>query len=84
MKLSVKILKELGAKAVIIKGGHLEGDKAIDILLENNNFHMETCEKINIEKEVHGTGCIFSSALTTFLAMVYNYYNAFIKAQKII
>lgn len=81
MKLSAKILRELGAKGVIIKGGHIEGDKVIDILLENDNFYIEIREKIITEKEVHGTGCNFSSALTTFLAMGYDYYNAFLKAK---
>ncbi len=81
MKLSAKILKELGVKAVIIKGGHFKDKNAMDILLENDNFYIETSKKIKMEKEVHGTGCIFSSALTTFLAFGYDYYNAFKKAK---
>lgn len=81
MKLSSKIIKEFGVKVVIIKGGHLEGENAIDILFERDNFYIETSKKINMEKEVHGTGCIFSSALTTFLALGYDYYNAFKKAK---
>ncbi|MGB9857355.1 MAG: bifunctional hydroxymethylpyrimidine kinase/phosphomethylpyrimidine kinase [Dictyoglomaceae bacterium] len=84
MKNSAQNLRELGAKAVIIKGGHLEGEDAIDILLENDKFYVETCKKINAEREVHGTGCTFSSAMATFLAMNYDYYHAFVKARKYI
>ncbi|MCS7201417.1 MAG: bifunctional hydroxymethylpyrimidine kinase/phosphomethylpyrimidine kinase [Dictyoglomus sp.] len=83
-KLSAKILRELGAKTVVIKGGHWEGEKIIDILFKDNNFYIKSSKRINTEKEVHGTGCTFSSALATFLAMGYDYYSAFLKTKNYI
>lgn len=55
----------LGAKFVVIKGGHLKG-KAIDLLFDGAN-HIEF-ESARIEtKNTHGTGCTFASAIATFL-----------------
>ena len=57
-------LKEFGPENVIITGGHLERTAA-DIFY-NGKFHYMTSKKI--EGEFHGTGCVFSSAITAFLA----------------
>lgn len=56
----------MGAKFVVIKGGHLKG-KAIDLLYDGAS-HIEF-ENERIEtKNTHGTGCTFASAIATFLA----------------
>jgi hydroxymethylpyrimidine/phosphomethylpyrimidine kinase len=57
----------LGVKNVLIKGGHLEGGKAIDILFDGKNFHTFESERIDT-KNTHGTGCTISSAITAELA----------------
>ncbi len=59
----------LGAKNVLIKGGHLEGD-AIDYLYDGNAFLTYTTKRIQT-KNTHGTGCTLSSAITANLAKEY-------------
>lgn len=56
----------MGAKFVVIKGGHLEG-KAIDLLYDGANYIEFENPKIET-KNTHGTGCTFASAIATLLA----------------
>ncbi|MDP2969459.1 MAG: bifunctional hydroxymethylpyrimidine kinase/phosphomethylpyrimidine kinase [Deltaproteobacteria bacterium] len=57
---------ELGAKNVVVKGGHLKG-RAIDILFDGTNY--AEIESLRIKtKNTHGTGCTFASAIATLLA----------------
>lgn len=55
-----------GPKAVLIKGGHLEGDPN-DLLYDGQDFHLFKGERIHT-KNVHGTGCTLSSAIAANLA----------------
>ena len=79
MKAAVVILKEFGCHAVIITGGHLEG-KAVDMLFDGKEFL--SLENKRLEGEFHGTGCLFSSAITACLALGYDMNEAFIKAKE--
>ncbi len=64
-KAAHRILK-LGAKHVVVKGGHLRG-KAIDLLYDGKRY--EEIEGRRIEtRNTHGTGCTFASAIATLLA----------------
>ena len=56
----------LGAKNVVIKGGHLKGN-AIDILFDGENYTEIEGPRIKT-KNTHGTGCTFASAIATLLA----------------
>jgi hydroxymethylpyrimidine/phosphomethylpyrimidine kinase len=56
----------LGAKNVVVKGGHLKG-KAIDILFDGKNYTEIESPRIKT-KNTHGTGCTFASAIATLLA----------------
>ncbi|MDY6985824.1 MAG: bifunctional hydroxymethylpyrimidine kinase/phosphomethylpyrimidine kinase [Candidatus Thermoplasmatota archaeon] len=60
-------IHEMGAKNVIIKGGHLTGDKSTDLLYDGNDF--TAIEGIRVKtKNTHGTGCTFSAAIAASLA----------------
>ena len=67
MKAAAKIIFDLGAKNVMIKGGHLIGG-AVDVLYDGRDFHEFPFERIST-KDTHGTGCTFSAALATGLAL---------------
>jgi hydroxymethylpyrimidine/phosphomethylpyrimidine kinase len=58
-------LVEMGAHAVVVKGGHL--DRPVDILFEGGEMIHLAADKVKVEN-THGTGCAFSSALTAQLA----------------
>ena len=60
-------IASLGAEAVVVKGGHLEGDRAVDVLYVDGTLTRYEAERIE-SKCTHGTGCTFSAALTAYLA----------------
>ena len=57
----------LGAKNVLIKGGHLKSKKMHDILINKNEIKIFTSKK-HKTKNTHGTGCTLSSAIATYLS----------------
>jgi len=59
-----KLIK-LGAKNVLIKGGHLKSKKVEDIFLNKRDFKVFVNLRYNT-RNTHGTGCTLSSAITTF------------------
>jgi hydroxymethylpyrimidine/phosphomethylpyrimidine kinase len=69
MKDAAKMITTLGAKSVVVKGGHLEGD-AVDVFFDGVTFSHLKSGRIHT-KNTHGTGCTFSSAVTAFIARNY-------------
>jgi len=61
---TAKILKNMGPEVVVITGGHLEGI-ALDLYYDGE-FHDVESEKVG--GEYHGTGCVFSAAITASIA----------------
>jgi len=66
MKKAARYMHGLGAKNVVVKGGHLRG-RAVDLLYDGEKFEEVGGPRIET-KNTHGTGCTFASALATFLA----------------
>ncbi len=56
----------MGARAVLIKGGHMAGDAA-DLLYDGSKFHEFPAPRIDTP-HTHGTGCTYSAAITAGLA----------------
>jgi len=61
-----KIYK-LGAKNVVIKGGHLSGKKSIDVLYNGTEYSEFSTTRVNTSN-THGSGCTFAAAITAFLS----------------
>jgi len=61
-------LLALGPRAVVMKGGHLEGDVAADILVAAGGFDRFAAPKI-ASPNTHGTGCTLSSAIAAFIVL---------------
>ena len=66
MMIACRSLVELGAKSVLIKGGHSSGNPN-DLLFDGESFHWFYGERIQT-KNTHGTGCTLSSAIAANLA----------------
>ena len=66
MKKAAIQIWELGAKNVVVKGGHLKGT-AIDLLYDGQSYSEIAGPRIKT-KNTHGTGCTFASAIATLLA----------------
>ena len=65
MIFAANILLNLGAKNVLIKGGHLKGSTIFDIFINKKEISIFKNKKINT-KNTHGTGCTLSSAIATY------------------
>ena len=64
---AANILLKLGAKNVLVKGGHRNTKQMQDVLLNNKKITIFKNKKIKT-KNTHGTGCTLSSAIATFLS----------------
>ena len=65
--LAGKKLLKLGARNVLIKGGHLKSKTIQDVFINKNGVKIFKNRKI-LTKNSHGTGCTLSSAITTYFA----------------
>lgn len=64
---AAKAMVDAGARAAIVKGGHLSGD-AIDVLFDGATFTEFTTPRISTP-HTHGTGCTFAAAIAAHLAL---------------
>ena len=55
--------------AVLVKGGHIAGDDAIDVLLQGDQRTELRAPRVRDGEHVHGTGCALSTAIATHLAL---------------
>jgi hydroxymethylpyrimidine/phosphomethylpyrimidine kinase len=60
-------LRDRGARNVLIKGGHGEGDESVDMLVLPASFTRLATQRI-ATRNTHGTGCTLSSAIAAGLA----------------
>jgi hydroxymethylpyrimidine/phosphomethylpyrimidine kinase len=67
MRVQAQELRALGAKAVLIKGGHASGLESVDLLVDPNGCERFAAPRI-ATKNTHGTGCTLSSAIAAGLA----------------
>lgn len=62
-------LLALGAPNVLLKGGHLQGDEVVDLLLQPGRAPVRLASARIASNNVHGTGCTLSSAIAAHLAL---------------
>ncbi len=65
MESAARKIVEMGAHAVIVKGGHME--RAVDVLFDGENITQLGGDKVKADNN-HGTGCTFASAIAALLA----------------
>lgn len=82
-EIAAEKISEMGPKAVVIKGGHLEESEAIDVLYYKGEFKTFSASRLDV-KTTHGTGCSFSAAITAELAKKTDIPVAVEKAKKIV
>jgi hydroxymethylpyrimidine/phosphomethylpyrimidine kinase len=68
MRRAAEAIRTLGARAVLVKGGHLEGDRADDLLLHDGGEEWLEHERLDTPN-THGTGCVLSAAVAARLAL---------------
>jgi hydroxymethylpyrimidine/phosphomethylpyrimidine kinase len=78
---AARLIREMGATSVIIKGGHAPGHELIDLLLEGDRFVEFRTPRIET-RHTHGTGCAFASAIAANLALGHNVAESAARAQR--
>ena len=61
-------LLAMGARAALVKGGHLAGDEVVDLLVQPGQPSLRLASQRIASRNVHGTGCTLSSAIAAHLA----------------
>ena len=64
---AAKRIADLGARRVVIKGGHAEGPNVVDLYFDGERFEEFKAERI-ATRSTHGTGCTYSAAIAAYLA----------------
>lgn len=65
--------------AILLKGGHKNGNQSIDVLYTKTNFSTYQLPRLNVE--MHGTGCVLSSAISANIALGNSLENSVEKAK---
>jgi hydroxymethylpyrimidine kinase / phosphomethylpyrimidine kinase / thiamine-phosphate diphosphorylase len=64
---AAQIMHQEGARNILIKGGHANGEDSVDQLFDGNSFIRFPSKRFD-SINTHGTGCTLSAAIATFLA----------------
>ena len=67
MRKAADAILALGARAVLVKGGHLRDGTADDLFVDHDGEEWLEAERIDTAN-THGTGCVLSAAITAYLA----------------
>jgi hydroxymethylpyrimidine kinase/phosphomethylpyrimidine kinase len=67
---AAEAILDLGPRAVLVKGGHLEGDRSDDLYVDREAGGETWLEAQRIDTpHTHGTGCVLSAGVAAFLAL---------------
>jgi hydroxymethylpyrimidine kinase/phosphomethylpyrimidine kinase len=82
-KAAAKRISKIGSEAVVVKGGHLDKQGAVDVLYHEGEFRLFKALKLDV-KTTHGTGCSFSAAIAAELAKGRNIPEAVENAKRLV
>ena len=80
MEEAARRLHRMGAHHVLVKGGHLDGDNALDVYFDGTKAERLSSPRI-FTKDTHGTGCVVSAAITAYLSRGLSVYDAVVNAK---
>jgi hydroxymethylpyrimidine/phosphomethylpyrimidine kinase len=67
MRRAALAIREMGARAVLVKGGHLDASEAVDVLDDAGEVQLFRAPRIETDA-THGTGCTLAAAIAACLA----------------
>jgi hydroxymethylpyrimidine/phosphomethylpyrimidine kinase len=82
MKKAARLIAKRGPRAVVVKGGHIDSKKVVDVAFIENKEKIY--EKTRLKLDIHGAGCTFSSAIASFLARGHSIEQSIEEAEKFI
>jgi len=68
-RVAARALVMIGARAALVKGGHLDGPEAIDVLATREGVMELARPRIRTKKKLHGAGCTLASLIAARLAL---------------
>ena len=80
MKHAAAMMLTLGCKAVLLKGGHLDADKVVDVLAQEQEVLQFENPRLDTP-HLHGTGCTLASAIATGLAQGLELHKSYSRAR---
>ncbi|HZO57137.1 MAG TPA: bifunctional hydroxymethylpyrimidine kinase/phosphomethylpyrimidine kinase [Bryobacteraceae bacterium] len=80
---AARAICDLGARAALVKGGHLDDGGATDVLCVGGEFHVYPARRVDT-RHTHGTGCTYSAAITACLALGLDIPHAVARAKRFI
>lgn len=63
---AARVIHQLGPKGVLVTGGHLDGETAIDIFYDGHEFYEFAKPRLKT-RHTHGTGCTLAAAIAAYL-----------------
>jgi hydroxymethylpyrimidine/phosphomethylpyrimidine kinase len=78
-----QFLRERGARAVLVKGGHLAGEVVTDVLVDSAGVHRFSAPRL-AAASTHGTGCTLASAIAAGLAQGLSLQEAILRAREFV
>jgi hydroxymethylpyrimidine kinase/phosphomethylpyrimidine kinase len=82
MEEAARRLHRMGARHVLVKGGHLEGD-AVDVYFDGTRIERLSSSRIPTT-DLHGTGCVLSAAATAYLSRGATVYDAVVQSKEFV
>ena len=67
MRRAAKAIAADGTRAVLVKGGHLEGNEIVDLLFDGRRFHEFRSPRFHLD--LHGSGCALAASIAAYLAL---------------
>lgn len=83
MERAARAILELGARSVLVKGGHLEKPTSEDLFADGERTEWLVAERIE-SPHTHGTGCVLSASIASYLARGDELFDAVRKGKKFV
>lgn len=83
MKAAAQKILQSGCKAVLLKGGHMEGDTLTDVLMDESGSQIFSDPRLDT-RHTHGTGCTLASAIAAGLAQGMSLKDAVVRARSFV
>ena len=80
MRHAAEVMLTLGCRAVLLKGGHLPGERVVDLLATEDGEEEFASPRKNT-RHTHGTGCTLASAIATGLAQGMGLHESVVRAR---
>lgn len=82
MEEAARRLHRMGARNVLVKGGHLDGD-AVDLFFDGARIERLSTPRLPTS-DLHGTGCVLSAAVTAYLALGLPLFDSVVRAKEFV